>query len=114
MIKVEIKGLQIAFNVNNKYSSDTTKKVKELVKKHTYRLKELEQEIVPVDTGFLRSTITARVHKNGMFGMVTPRTAYDSYVEYGTRYQYAQPYVRPSFEITKDEFLADIEKVIKK
>ncbi|MFC5947074.1 HK97-gp10 family putative phage morphogenesis protein [Pseudonocardia lutea] len=48
----------------------------------------------PVDTGELRESITAEVH--GTTGTVKATAEHAAYVELGTRYQSAQPYLRPA------------------
>lgn len=55
--------------------------------------------ICPVDTGFLRSTIQAQAPFVGKgFGdvEVTVSAEYAAYVEYGTKFMGAQPYLRPA------------------
>ena len=58
---------------------------------------EHAKRIVPVDTGYLRSTIGRE--KEGSSRYVVEATAdYASYVEFGTRKMAAQPYLRPALE----------------
>lgn len=57
--------------------------------------------IVPVRTGYLRSTIFHRLQGLQMeFGAGAP---YALYVEFGTRRMAAQPFLRPSFEMHKGD-----------
>lgn len=49
---------------------------------------------VPIDTGELRST--ARAEHLGKMGRVYIGSDHWEYVEYGTRYMRAQPYMRPA------------------
>lgn len=53
-------------------------------------------ELVPVDTGYLRSTIDAS--GSGTFITADADAEYAEYVEYGTWKMMAQPYFEPAFE----------------
>lgn len=53
--------------------------------------------IVPVDTGFLKSTI-GRIRQAPGRWKVYALAHYASYVEFGTRKMAAQPYLRPAVE----------------
>jgi HK97 gp10 family phage protein len=54
------------------------------------------QQIVPVRTGFLRSTITYTVADGTLTVMAT--APYAAYVEFGTRRMRAKPYIRPAID----------------
>lgn len=55
------------------------------------------QAIVPVRTGFLRSTIQKA--GGGSHWIVTATAAYAIFVEFGTRFMAAQPFLRPAAEM---------------
>lgn len=57
---------------------------------------QLAQAIVPVDTGFLRSTLSSREDSSSVYFAATAE--YAQFVEYGTFKQEAQPYFRPALE----------------
>lgn len=61
---------------------------------------------VPVKTGYLRSTIQARLQ--GWMAEIGAEAEYASSVEFGSRYARAHPYLRPAVE----EHLPDLEQVI--
>ena len=42
-----------------------------------------------------------------------PATEYSPYVEYGTRFMEAQPFVRPAYEEQKAKFKSDMQKLVK-
>jgi len=55
------------------------------------------REIVPVRTGYLRSTIYSE--RTGFLGWEVGASAfYAGFVEFGTRYMSARPYLRPAVE----------------
>lgn len=79
---------------------------------------EMQQKMMrgaPVDTGFLRRSIGISSNRadRGMSIMVKPTADYASYLEYGTRYMGAQPFVRPAFYKQTITFLADLENLLK-
>ncbi len=48
-----------------------------------------------------------------MTAEVAPGMNYAAYVEYGTRYMAAQPYMRPAFMQQSERFKADLAKLMK-
>ena len=66
------------------------------------------KEICPVDTGRLRNSI-AHAQVDSHTESVGSNVEYAPYVELGTRYQRAQPYLRPAVEDHRVEY----EKIIK-
>ncbi|MEM4700669.1 MAG: HK97 gp10 family phage protein [Candidatus Bathyarchaeia archaeon] len=59
-------------------------------------VKALAKQLVPVRTGYLRSTIYARVQE--WVAVVGADAPYALYVEFGTRYMQARPYLYPAIE----------------
>jgi HK97 gp10 family phage protein len=51
----------------------------------------------PVKTGYLRSTIFYSVNGDEFGFTVGAKAPYGVYLEYGTRYMRAQPFIRPAF-----------------
>lgn len=66
--------------------------------------------LTPVDTGGLRDSIDYKVEdsKGDAEGIVGTAIDYAEYVENGTIYQRAQPYLKPAFRENK----SNIEKII--
>ena len=50
---------------------------------------------------------------SGLTAEVAPHTNYAAYVEYGTRYMDAQPYIRPSYMQQSARFKDDLKKLCK-
>lgn len=61
--------------------------------------------LVPVDTGYLRSTLDAWT--DGFWCEATTECEYAEYVEYGTEYQKPQPYFEPAFEEAFQAFIQE-------
>ena len=50
---------------------------------------------------------------NGLTAEVAPHTNYAGYVEWGTRFMNAQPYVRPAYMQESERFKEDLSKLMK-
>lgn len=66
------------------------------------------KEIVPVDTGALRDSITYDVENDSV--RVGSPLEYSIYVELGTSKMAPQPYIRPAFENNKEMIEATVKK----
>lgn len=88
-------------------------KVAKVVKVNTSEMQRNAMRTVPADTGFLKRSITLELKDMGLTGIVEPYANYASYVEYGTRFMDAQPYIRPNYEKQVDKFIKDMEKFVK-
>lgn len=64
------------------------------------------QRLVPVRTGYLRSTIYAEVRD--WVVMIGAEATYALFVEFGTRHMRAQPYLWPALQ----EYLPELEEMI--
>lgn len=68
----------------------------EMVKNEAEIMRSTAENMVPVRTGLLRSTIKSV--KTGLASYeVEANTKYAGYVEWGTRYMNAQPYMTPGY-----------------
>lgn len=84
---------------------------REVVKMNGAELQKNMQRQAAVDTGHMKRSITLTI--NGLTARVTPTAEYASYVEYGTRFMTAQPFVRPSFETQKQQFINDLLRIMR-
>ena len=65
-------------------------------------------------TGTLKRSIKGPNMKNGgLTAQVETGVDYAAYVEYGTRYMSAQPYMKPAFNKQKAQFKSDLERLTK-
>ena len=69
--------------------------------------------LAPVDTGFLRPSISSDVTVQGttIRGEVGPTANYGAYVEGGTRRQRAQPYLRPATDMIVPRYEDAVAKI---
>ena len=84
-----------------------------VVKANTAELQQKEMRTVPVDTGFLKRSILLTMKDNGLTGVVEPTATYATFVEYGTRFMAAQPYVRPNYYEQVKQFMKEMERLVK-
>ena len=71
-------------------------------------VKEAKYE-APVDTGFLRSSISAEI--NGLEAEWGPTASYGIYVEHGTSRMAGQPYLGPSYDAVTPNFVKAMEQI---
>lgn len=64
-------------------------------------------------TGTTKRSIGLELSGAGFIAEVGPTTEYSPYLEYGTRYMEAQPFVRPAFEEQKEQFHKDLNRLVK-
>lgn len=86
--------------------------VKKVVRADGGTLQGRAQTYAPVDTSTLKRSIDLELLDNGLTAKSEAHTDYAAYVEYGTRKMEAQPYMRPAYEQTAEEFKAHIKKVM--
>ena len=86
--------------------------VKRVVRHNGAEMQEKAQRNAPVDTGTLKRRIGLEITDGGMSAEVEPTAAYAPYVELGTRFMEAQPYLKPAFDEQKEKFKKDMKKLV--
>jgi len=84
--------------------------VARIVAQNGAELQQRAQRKAPVDTGTLRRSIRLDIQDGGMTAEVSANTDYAAYVEYGTRFAAAQPYLRPALSKQAEIFRHDLER----
>lgn len=91
----------------------TQRRSREVVAKYAERQFRLTRELAPVDTGFLRSHIRKRISDDGLAYEVGVREDdfddagkpfYPVYLEFGTRFMAARPFIFPARDKVYPEF----------
>lgn len=108
---LSIKGIDQLVKHLDKAAS--LKDVQQVVKSNTSNMTANMQNLAPVDTGNMKRSITSEFTDGGFTGTTEPHTDYAGYVEYGTRFQAAQPFVKPAFDVQKKVFKNDLERLLK-
>lgn len=87
--------------------------VKDAVKLNGSDMQNKAMRSVPVDTGNLKRSLTLEEGNNGLSARVYSNAEYSEYVEKGTRFMDAQPYMKPSFLQQKILFYKDLLRLVK-
>lgn len=64
-------------------------------------------------TGTTKRSIALSLENNGLTAVVEPVTEYSPYLEYGTRFMEAQPFVGLGYTQQKEIFKKDMKKLVK-
>lgn len=71
------------------------------------------KELSPVDTGLNRASIHAEFSNDGLGAEVVAPTEYAIFLEVGTRYMTARPFMGPAFELHRGRFLERMKQALK-
>jgi len=78
------------------FSTDLQVEIRKVLQSIGRDIKEYARAIVPVRTGFLRSSIYYETVEWDL--TVGARSLYAAFVEFGTRYMHPRPYLGPAFD----------------
>jgi HK97 gp10 family phage protein len=115
MAKLEIKGLD---KLQKKLKDNVTlDDVKEVVQRNGSQLQRKMQRNADFkkgyQTGTTKRSIGLEIQDSGFTAEVGPETEYSPYLEYGTRFMEAQPFVKPAYDEQALKFKRDMEKLVK-
>lgn len=115
MAKLTIEGLDELQKALKKNA--TMEDVKKVVR---HNGSEMHQKIVNnadftrgYATGTTKRSIGLEITDGGFTAEVEPKTEYSPYLEYGTRFMDAQPFVKPGYNAQKGKFKSDMQKLVK-
>ena len=108
-MKITLSGIDGLLKALN--GEEVKGKVGKVVKKHGAAMHKAALRNVPVDTGHLKRSIT--LESDSMTATVQEHTDYGIYVEMGTRYMGAQPYMKPALNSVEGAFVEDLRKAVK-
>ena len=91
--------------------------VKRVVRHNGSQMQKKMMENADFTRGYQKGTTKRSIDidfKDGGFtAEVKPGTDYSPYLEYGTRFMDAQPFVRPSYDAQKGKFKSDMQKLVR-
>lgn len=64
-------------------------------------------------TGTTKKSVGLELTDGGFTAESGPTTEYAEYLEYGTRFMDAQPFVKPALDQQKKEFQSDMQKLVR-
>lgn len=115
MPKIKIDGLEeLQKALKENISLEDVKKV---VKHHGSKLQRGMQENADFTKGYAtgqtKRSIGLELKDSGFTAEVEPATEYSPYLEYGTRFMDAQPFVKPAYDAQKEKFKSDLKKLVR-
>lgn len=110
MAKIKVVGIEkLQRKLKKNVQMDDVRRV---VRHNGAEMQESAQRNAPVDTGTLKRSIELSMRDAGLTAEVEPTAEYAPYVELGTRYMKAQPYLMPAFNEQKRKFEKDMKKLV--
>ena len=115
MSSIKVEGLE---KLEKRLKENVTlNDVKRVVKHHGAGLQERMQGKADFNKGYQTGTtkrsIGLEMKDSGFTAEVGPETEYAPYVEYGTRFMEAQPFVRPALNEQAAAFKKDMQKLVR-
>ena len=113
---LDIKGIdQLMSHLRDATKMDEVKKVAELTNQMQKRAQfkghyQNGKFISP--TGATKRSIIMKIQEAGFSVLVMPRTEYSPYLEFGTRFMNAQPFVRAAFNYQKVIFKKEMRELM--
>lgn len=112
-ISVNIKGGKELERALDKYvKKNGTSDIEKSLDLHALLIESDAKRKVAVDTGRLRSSITVETPFTKGERTIGTNTIYAKFIEFGTRFQKARPYLFPAYEINRKKFIADLKKIL--
>ncbi len=111
--KIYFEGLE---DLEGKLKENVTlKDVKRVVRHNGQQLQSKIQRKADFTKGYATGTtkrsVDLKIKANGLEADSGPTTEYSLYLEKGTRFMTAQPFVEPAFNEQKEKFKSDMQKL---
>lgn len=103
-------SIQITYNGIGKLKGQMRERAAAAVKKTAFDIEAHAKREVPVDTGALKNSIQTWLESD-VTARVGPHMEYGHYVEFGTRYQAARPYMTPAAEANRQPFIDAMRQI---
>lgn len=110
---VSIEGVGNFVAMVGKYSKSVEVGVQQEVVRSSLRIERAAKIAAPWDTGWLSSNIYAYSVNQYRSEVVSP-VEYSIWLEYGTRFMMAQPFMFPSLKADYYIFMSNIKKIVKR
>ena len=105
---VGVKQLKLKLEKNMKMEA-----VRQTVRRNGAELQTKAQRYAPVKTGTLKRSIRLDIQDNGLTARTDATADYAPYVEWGTRFMEARPFMRPAFNSQKEKFKNEIDRLMR-
>ena len=114
-MKIDLKGMDKLEKALKK--NVTMNEVKMLVRKHGTIMNRNARDNADFTQGYATGTTKRSIHlefsDNGMTVDSGPTTHYAPYLEVGTRFMDAQPFMKPAYDEQKVKFKQDLKKLVR-
>lgn len=115
MAKIKVTGLkELQKALKNNVTMDDVKKV---VRQNGSELQRKTQDNADFKKGYAtgetKRSIGLEFTDGGFAAEVEPKTEYAPYLEYGTRFMDAQPFVKPAYDDQVQQFKKDMQRLVK-
>ncbi len=115
MPKIKIEGLEeLQKALKDNITMDDVKRV---VRQNGSEMHQKIQKNADFDkgyqTGATKRSVGLEIKDGGFTAEVEPKTDHSPYLEYGTRFMEAQPFVKPGHEAQARQFKKDMQKLVK-
>lgn len=110
-INLKLKGLERAIKDIGKFHLEVGIAVQNELDRAALMVESAAKRNTPVDTGRLRSSIV-RQDFGPFRRSVGTNVEYAIHVEFGTRYQRAQPFLYPALEGERQRFINNLRKIL--
>lgn len=115
MPKIQITGLdELQKALKDNVTMDDVKRV---IRQNGSEMQKKIQANADFDKGYQTGTtkrsVGLEIKDGGFTAEVEPTTEYSPYLEYGTRFMDAQPFVKPGHEAQTKQFKSDMQKLVK-
>jgi HK97 gp10 family phage protein len=100
-INLDLSGAEEFQQAIAHFDADMQKRVQEQLARWAETVTAEARRLVPVRTGYLRSTIYARTQ--AWIAEIGAKASYASNVEFGTRYAAAKPFLNPAVQVRLPE-----------
>ena len=105
-ISLNLEGVEEFKAALQNFDSAMQRQVHEQLERWAVEVREHAKGLAPVRTGYLRSSIYAKIQ--GWVAEIGSEAAYAMFVEFGTRYMQARPHLYPAIQ----EHLPRLEQII--
>lgn len=115
MAKMKVTGLkELQKALKDNVTMDDVKKV---VRQNGSELQRKMQDNADFTKGYAtgetKRSIGLEITDGGFAAEVEPKTEYAPYLEYGTRFMDAQPFVKPAYDDQVQQFKKDMQRLVK-
>ena len=105
-VTCNLEGVEEFKKAVEKLDSAMQRQIREQLAKWAANVKDAAKQLAPVRTGYLRSSLYAEIQ--GWTAKIGAEASYAGFVEFGTRYMQARPYIYPALQ----RHLPQLEQII--